>query len=123
LLCCTFGTSTSLFFGVLFQLLGLLCRNFRNCEGQAPLAYRVPIHPPSLPNNRAGRSRDLQFWGGTLVWIISLGGKMEPRPVTQKSVDETYDLRWLDDHTLLFDRVADVVFYKQSHIWKADVPR
>jgi hypothetical protein len=48
---------------------------------------------------------------------------MEPRPVTQKSVDETYDLRWLDDHTLLFDRVADVVFYKQSRIWKADVPR
>jgi Tol biopolymer transport system component len=66
---------------------------------------------------------DLQFWGGTRVWIISLGGKMEPRPVTQKSVDETYDLRWLDDHTLLFDRVADVVFYKQSRIWKADVPR
>jgi Tol biopolymer transport system component len=66
---------------------------------------------------------DLQFWGGTRVWIISLGGKIEPRPVTQKSVDETYDLRWLDDHTLLFDRVADVVFYKQSRIWKADVPR
>ena len=67
--------------------------------------------------------RDLQFWGGTQIWIVPLRGKMEPRPVTQKSVDETYDLRWLDDHTLVFDRVADVMFYKQSRIWKAEVPR
>lgn len=66
---------------------------------------------------------DLQFWGGTRVWVVSVSGKPEPRPVTLKSLDETYDLGWLDDHTLVFDRVADVVFYKQSRIWKADVPR
>jgi Tol biopolymer transport system component len=64
---------------------------------------------------------DLQFWGGTQVWVVSLVDKPEPRPVTQKSVDETYDLRWLDDHTLIFDRVADVAFYKQSRIWKAEI--
>jgi Tol biopolymer transport system component len=66
---------------------------------------------------------DLQFWGGTRVWVVSLIGKPEPRPVTLKSLDETYDLRWLDDHTLVFDRVADLLFYKQSRIWKAEVPR
>lgn len=66
---------------------------------------------------------DLQFWGGTRVWVVSLTGKPEPRPVTLKSLDETYDLRWLDDHTLIFDRVADVRFYRKSRIWKADVPR
>jgi hypothetical protein len=66
---------------------------------------------------------DLKFWGGTTVWVVSLIGKPEPRPVTPKSLDETYDLRWLGDHTLVFDRMADVVFYKQSRIWKADVPR
>ena len=71
---------------------------------------------------REGRP-DLQFWGGTRVWVVSLSGKPEPRPVTLKSLDETYDLRWLDDHTLVFDRVADVLFYKQSRIWKAEVPR
>jgi hypothetical protein len=65
---------------------------------------------------------DLQFWGGTRVWVVSLIGKPEPRPVTLKSLDETYDLRWLDDHTLVFDRVADVLFYKLSRIWKAEVP-
>jgi len=55
--------------------------------------------------------------------VVSLNGKPEPRPVTQKNLDETYDLRWLDDYTLVLDRVADVLFSKQSRIWKAEVPR
>jgi hypothetical protein len=63
---------------------------------------------------------DLQFWGGTQVWVFPLD-RPQPRPVTSKSPDETYDLRWLGDHTLVFDRVADVRFYKQSRIWKVDV--
>jgi Tol biopolymer transport system component len=66
---------------------------------------------------------DLQFWGGTRVWVVSLVGKPDPRPVTLKSLDETYDLRWLNDRTLVFDRVSDVLFYKQSRVWKATVPR
>jgi len=57
------------------------------------------------------------------VWVASLIDKREPRAATQTSLDETYDLRWLDDHTLVFDRVADVLFYKQTRIWKAEVPR
>jgi hypothetical protein len=66
---------------------------------------------------------DLQFWGGTRIWVVPVGGKPEPRPVTRKSLDETYDLRWLDDRTLVFDRVADVPFYQQARIWKAEVMR
>ena len=62
---------------------------------------------------------DLQFWGGTRIWVASISGKSEPWPVTMKNLDEIYDLRWLDDHTLVFDRVADVAFYSQSRIWKA----
>ena len=64
---------------------------------------------------------DLQFWGGTRIWVASLIGKLEPHAVTQKSIDETYDLRWANDHMLVFDRVADVVSYQQSRIWKAEV--
>ena len=72
---------------------------------------------------RPQKSRpDLQFWGGTRVWIVPLGANPEPRLLTLKSLDETYDLRWLDGHTLVFDRVADVLFYKQARIWKAEVP-
>jgi len=73
------------------------------------------------PRPQQGRP-DLQFWGGTRLWIVPLIGKPVPRPVTLKSLDETYDMRWLDERTLVFDRIADVLFYKQSRIWKADVP-
>lgn len=44
----------------------------------------------------------------------SVSGTPEPHPVTVESIDETYDLRWLDDHTLVFDRVADVASYIQA---------
>ncbi len=66
---------------------------------------------------------DLQFWGGTQVWVVSPSGKPEPRAVTQKSPDETYDLRWLDEHALVYDRVADVPLFKHSRIWRVDVQR
>jgi len=64
---------------------------------------------------------DLQFWGGTCIWVISLIGKPEPRPVTSQSLDETYDLRWLGDHALVFDRFADVPLYMHARIWKVGV--
>ena len=66
---------------------------------------------------------DLQFWGGTRVWVVDASGHQKPRLVTSKSLDETYGLRWLDNHTVVFDRLADVLFYEQARIWKADVPR
>jgi len=74
------------------------------------------------PRPQEGRP-DLQFWGGTRLWVVSFRGKWEPLGVTQQSPDETYDLRWLDHRTLVFDRVADVMFYKQARIWKAEVTR
>jgi hypothetical protein len=65
---------------------------------------------------------DLQFWGGTTIWVVpALGGAA--RPVTQKNQDEVYDLKWLGNNTVVFDRVADEVFYGHAHIWKATVPR
>jgi hypothetical protein len=65
----------------------------------------------------------MQFWGGTRIWLVSTNGKPESHPVTEKSLDETYDLRWLGDDTVVFDRVADDVFYKQARIRRARVPR
>ena len=66
---------------------------------------------------------DLPFWGGTKLWIIPLNEKSVPRPVTSQNPDETYDLRWLDEYTLIFDRIADVMLLKQARIWKVDVRR
>jgi len=64
---------------------------------------------------------DLKFWGGTTIWIVGSSGTPEPFAITKKNLDEIYDLRWLDEHSLVFDRVADVPFYKQSRIWKVSI--
>ncbi len=41
----------------------------------------------------------------------------------KKSQEEVYDLKWMNNGTVVFDRVADEVFYKQARVWKAAVPR
>jgi Tol biopolymer transport system component len=66
---------------------------------------------------------DLQFWGGTIIWVVPASAGATPRAVTQKSQDEVYDLKWINNDTVVFDRVADEVFYKQARVWKAAVPR
>ena len=52
--------------------------------------------------------------------MVSITGKPNLHPVTVKSPDETYDLRWLNDHALVFDRVADV-FRSQLSIASTDL--
>ena len=66
---------------------------------------------------------DLQFWGGTTIWVVPASAGSAARPVTQKNQDEVYDLKWLSNNTIVFDRVADEVFYKHARVWKAAVPR
>jgi WD40-like Beta Propeller Repeat len=66
---------------------------------------------------------DLQFWGGTTIWVVPTSAGSTPHPVTQKNQDEVYDLKWLSNDTLVFDRVADEGFYGRTRIWKAAVPR
>jgi Tol biopolymer transport system component len=64
---------------------------------------------------------DLQFWGGTTIWVVAASVGSTPRAVTEKSEDETYDLKWLNNSTVVFDRIADEAFYKNARIWKATV--
>ena len=66
---------------------------------------------------RPTRARpDLTFWGGATVWVIpSAGGK--PSRATQSSDETTYSLRWLDNSTLFFDRISDVLFYAHARVW------
>ena len=72
------------------------------------------------PHPRRVRS-DLQFWGGTTIWVVAASAGSAPRAVTGKSEDEIYDLKWLNNSTVVFDRIADEVFYKNARIWKATV--
>jgi hypothetical protein len=66
---------------------------------------------------------DLQFWGGTTIMVVATSGESKPRTVTLKNSDEVYDLKWLNNDVLVFDRVADDVFYQHARIWKVGVPR
>jgi hypothetical protein len=66
---------------------------------------------------------DLQFWGRTTILVILVMEGSKPQAITEKNPDEVLDLKWLDNETLVFDRVADEVFYKQARIWKVSAPR
>jgi hypothetical protein len=66
---------------------------------------------------------DLQFWGGTTILVVPASAGSRPCPITLKNPDEVYDLKWLNNGALVFDRVADEVFYQHARIWKVTVPR
>lgn len=73
-----------------------------------------------VPRQRKSRL-DLQFWGGTSIWVVAAFAASAPREVTGKSEDETYDLKWLNNDSVVFDRIADEVLYKNARVWKATV--
>ena len=64
---------------------------------------------------------DLKFWGGSTVWVTATAPSSKARPVTRKDSDTTYSLRWLDDRQLVFDRIADEIFYRKARLWKVEV--
>lgn len=66
---------------------------------------------------------DLKFWGGSQIWIIPVAANSEAHSVTQKNEDTTLDLRWLNNHELVFDRIADEDFYKKARLWKVNIFR
>lgn len=76
------------------------------------------------PRPRQSRT-DLQFWGGTTIWILPLARGGEAHAVTEKNSAATYDLKWLGNGALVFDRFVDEVFPRHASIWKVlprDVP-
>lgn len=66
---------------------------------------------------------DLQFWGDTVIQVVPVLPGARSRAVTEKNLDEVRDLKWLDDHTLVFDRIADAAFYEHARIWKVSFQR
>src|ERR1700738_2619935 len=75
-------------------------------EGHAALATPSPggksvAYVTSDPRPRNFRP-DLQFWGGTVIWILPLAPGGKPYSVTEKNPATTYDLRWLGADALVF---------------------
>jgi len=69
----------------------------------------------SSPRPRKVR-KDLNFWGASTLWIVPSGGGA-PTQITRASEDETYDLRWLTQDSLIFDRISEGLFNGHARIW------
>ena len=64
--------------------------------------------------------KELNFWGASTLWIVpSEGGA--PTQITSASDDETYDLRWLTQDSLIFDRISEGLFNEHARIWIVSV--
>jgi hypothetical protein len=94
-------------------------------EGHAGLAAPSPdgksvAYLTFDPRPRNSRP-DLQFWAGTIIWVLPLAPGGKPSAVTEKNSATTYDLRWLGNDALVFDRIDDEVFPKHTRLWKVSI--
>jgi aryl-alcohol dehydrogenase-like predicted oxidoreductase len=52
-------------------------------------------------------------------WIVPIPGTTVQ--ITPPSEDETFDLRWLTRHSLIFDRITEGIFNEHARIWTVHV--
>lgn len=69
------------------------------------------------PNSRYD---DSKFWGGSTIWVVPVVENSKARSITQKSQDTTFGLRWLNNHAIVFDRIADEMLYQKARLWKIE---
>jgi hypothetical protein len=58
----------------------------------------------------------------TGIWIVDVQGESQPRRLTGPGVTSTYDLRWLDNQHLVFDRIEQLRLPK-AQLWMVAVDR
>jgi hypothetical protein len=102
-------------------------RTVLNVNNPAGLALPSPngkrvAYVTFRPRPMKGRP-DLKFWGGTVIWTVRSDGKGKPLQITLRNEDTTYDLNWAGNHSLVFDRISDTVFYSHARLWMARVPQ
>jgi len=68
------------------------------------------------------RRPDLKFWGGSVIWVVASDGKGQPLQVTAVNEDTIYDLNWVGNDSLVFDRISDMEFYSHARLWSVSVP-
>jgi len=94
-------------------------------DGQAGLATPSPdgkcvAYLTFAPRPRKTRP-DLQFWGDSIIWVLPLAPEGNPTAVTEKNPATTYDLRWMGNHSLVFDRFDDEVFHRHPRMLRVSV--
>jgi hypothetical protein len=94
-------------------------------DGQAGLATPSPdgkcvAYLTFAPRPRKTRP-DLQFWGDSIIWVMPFAPEGKPTAVTEKNPATTYDLRWIGNHSLVFDRFDDEVFPTHPRMLRVSV--
>jgi Tol biopolymer transport system component len=64
---------------------------------------------------------DLTFWGGATLWTLSTDGSGKPQRITSSRGDTTYDLKWVGNDRIVFDRIAEDQFYSSAGLWMVPV--
>ena len=64
----------------------------------------------------------LPIWNCTGIWVVGLEDSSQPRRLTGQDPTLTYDLRWVDNQHLVFDRVEKGIPPK-ARLWMVDVDR
>ena len=49
----------------------------------------------------------MPIWNCTGIWVVGLEGSSPPRRLVGQTLSLTYDLRWLDNGHLVFDRIEE----------------
>jgi hypothetical protein len=94
-------------------------------DGQAGLATPSPdgkcvAYLTFAPRPRNTRP-DLQFWGDSIIWVMPLAPEGKPTAVTKRNPATTYDLRWIGNHSLVFDRFDDEDFPTHPRMLRVSV--
>jgi len=85
-------------------------------DGHA-IAYATFASRPR--SNGAGST---PVWNCTGLWVVDLQKPTPPRRLTASTPSLTYDLRWLDNQSLVFDRVEEG-FPPKAQLWKVALDR
>jgi len=65
------------------------------------------------------RRPDLKFYGASGIWSVRLSDPGNPRRLAGSSAETTYNLRWLDNRAIVFDRLAERPIPPTVRLWKA----
>jgi len=67
-------------------------------------------------------SPDLEFWGDARVWVMPCRPGAQPVAITLPNKDTVFTLRWLDNGTIVFDRLSKLGMDMSGRLWKVSVP-
>jgi hypothetical protein len=73
---------------------------------------------------RTGGAGNQPIWSCTGIWVLGLQESSQPRRLVGATSDLTYDLRWLDNEHLVFDRVdSGAPIPPKARLWVVDAVR